>query len=182
MSSENEKKAIFKICIYAIFMAIAYIATVYIAFPIPFGYVNLGGSIILFAGFYLGGKAGFMVGGLGSALADLSLGYAVWAPFSFVVKGCGGLLAGLGKKEEKALGVKNIVKAVLAMAVVVIGYIISGMIIQIISGASFKVSVFAGLATGPALGMEALVNLLVYIMLVKAAETMKFRRILGNRK
>ncbi len=58
------------------------------------GYLNLGGDMVVFlAALTLGKKGGFIVGGFGSAMADLLTGYTHYVPITFVVKGLEGLIA-----------------------------------------------------------------------------------------
>lgn len=58
------------------------------------GYVHLGDIAIYFTAFAFGPWAGLIAGGLGTGLADVVSGYAVFAPLSLVVHGVQGLLAG----------------------------------------------------------------------------------------
>lgn len=78
----------------AIFTALVAIATLF-HLPVPGtqGFVNLGDGIILAVALTFGGLPALIAGGVGSALADIILGYAVWAPFTLVIKGIQGLLA-----------------------------------------------------------------------------------------
>jgi uncharacterized membrane protein len=70
--------------------------TIVIAIPIPFtnGYVHPGDSMIFMAVLILGRRRGALAAGLGSALADVILGYFIWAPFTLVIKGGMAFLAG----------------------------------------------------------------------------------------
>jgi uncharacterized membrane protein len=70
--------------------------TIVIAIPIPFtnGYVHPGDSMIFMAALILGRRRGAFAAGLGSALADVILGYFIWAPFTFVIKGVMAFLTG----------------------------------------------------------------------------------------
>lgn len=68
------------------------------------GYLNLGDMVVFIAAMVLGKKGGFIVGGIGSSLADILLGYTHYAPITFVVKGLEGFIAGL--LLETALGKK----------------------------------------------------------------------------
>lgn len=81
---------------FAVLTALTVIMTMVIRIPavVTNGYVNLGDMVVLFSAMLLGKKAGFFVGGFGSALADLLLGYAYYAPITFVVKGLEGFLCG----------------------------------------------------------------------------------------
>ena len=71
-----------------------------LSIPLPsgYGYVNLGD-----AGVFL--CACLLPGGLGAALADLILGWAVYAPATLLIKGLTALLAGLalGRAKRGAL-------------------------------------------------------------------------------
>ena len=80
--------------LYSLFIALVTTVT-YFGFPMPFGYINLGDAIIFSIALVFGPVAGFISGAVGSALADIILGYAIWAPFTFVIKGLEGYLVGL---------------------------------------------------------------------------------------
>lgn len=71
--------------------------TTLVSLPIPgnVGYVNLGDAGVLLAGMLLGGGWGALCAGAASALSDLMLGYAVYAPATFLIKGAVALVAGL---------------------------------------------------------------------------------------
>ena len=71
--------------------------TTLISIPIPggLGYVNLGDAGVLLAGMLLGGGWGALCAGAASALSDVLLGYSVYAPATFLIKGAVALLAGI---------------------------------------------------------------------------------------
>ena len=60
-----------------ILMALTTVMTMIVQIPVigAHGYVNMGDTVVLFTALYLGKKEGAIVGGLGSALADLISGY-----------------------------------------------------------------------------------------------------------
>ncbi|WP_035054043.1 ECF transporter S component [Carnobacterium pleistocenium] len=89
-----EKISTKKIVTIALFMAMTIVMTIVIRIPTFRGYINLGDMVLLFAALFLGKKAGFLIGGLGSALADIIVGYAFYAPITFVVKGLQGYICG----------------------------------------------------------------------------------------
>lgn len=66
----------------ALFAALTYVATNIIHVPIPAtdGFINLGDCVVLLGAFLLGPVYGAAAGGIGSALADILSGYAVFAP------------------------------------------------------------------------------------------------------
>ena len=85
-----------KLVIAALLTALVTLATMSFQVPIPAtkGYINLGDTVIFIAALLLGSKYGAVAGGVGSALADLLSPYAVWAPFTFVIKGFEGFIVG----------------------------------------------------------------------------------------
>ncbi len=94
--STNKKTNLLKLCFAAMFAALVCVGTVLIVIPTPFGgYVNFGDCFILVAAWTLGPYYGFAAGGIGSMLADLFTGYAMYAPATFIIKGLIGLVAGL---------------------------------------------------------------------------------------
>lgn len=75
--------------------ALVCVATMVIKIPSPLqGYLNLGDGVVLLAGWLLSPSYAFLAAGLGSALADLLSGYAVYAVATFLIKGCMALLCG----------------------------------------------------------------------------------------
>ena len=70
----------------AVLTALVTVATALLSIPLPTGYVHLGDGLVLLAGWMLGPVWGAAAAGLGSALADLFLGYALYAPGTFFVK------------------------------------------------------------------------------------------------
>lgn len=78
----------------ALLAALVCAATMVITIPSPLGgFLNLGDGFVLLSGWLLGPLYGFAAGGIGSALADLFLGYPVYIPGTFVIKGLSALLA-----------------------------------------------------------------------------------------
>ena len=70
----------------AAFAALCFVGTVGIAIPLPFGYANAGDIAVLLSGFCLGPWLGGIAAALGSALADLVLGYTIYAPATALIK------------------------------------------------------------------------------------------------
>ena len=73
----------------AVLIALATLFTMYTKIPVPGirGYFNVGDVVIMTSALLLGRKYGAYIGAIGPALADLFLGYAVFVPITFVVKG-----------------------------------------------------------------------------------------------
>lgn len=75
----------FKIIMGGLFAALVFIGTL-ISVPMPsYGYINIGDCFVLLSGIALG-PVGFIASGVGAALADLALGYAIYAPATFFIK------------------------------------------------------------------------------------------------
>ena len=83
-----------------VFTALTTVATLLLVIPFPAtsGYFNLGDSLVMISGLLLGPLGGFVAGGVGSALADM-VGYPHFAPITFIVKGCEGLVVGLFSQQ-----------------------------------------------------------------------------------
>ena len=69
----------------------------FIRIPIPGtqGYVHLGDAMIFLSVLILGWKYGALAAAFGSMLADIIGGFAMWAPWSFAIKGIMALILGL---------------------------------------------------------------------------------------
>ena len=106
----------------ALFAALTYVATNIIRVPIPAtdGYINLGDCVVLLGAFLLGPVYGAAAGGIGSALADILSGYAVFAPGTFVINAviAAAILNALGSKTKAA----PIVASIAGEAWMVLGY------------------------------------------------------------
>lgn len=86
-----------KIILTGLMMAMITVATMVIAIPVPFtnGYIHLGDSMIFLSVLILGWRYGAVAAGVGSALADLFLGYVHWVPWTLCIKGIMALLMGI---------------------------------------------------------------------------------------
>lgn len=84
-----------KLIITALMIAIITVSTMFIKIPTLNGYIHLGDSMVFFSVFLLGKKYGAIASGLGSALGDILAGYAIWAPWTFVIKGLMALIFGV---------------------------------------------------------------------------------------
>ena len=76
-----------KLIMTALMISIVTVSTMFIKIPTINGYIHLGDSMVFFSVFLLGKKHGAAASGIGSALGDILGGYAVWAPWTLVIKG-----------------------------------------------------------------------------------------------
>lgn len=70
----------------SLFAALIFAATQFIRLPLPFGYFNLGDCFVILSAVILGGPYAVMSAAVGSVLADLLSGYAVYVPATLVIK------------------------------------------------------------------------------------------------
>ena len=77
-----------------------------LSIPLPsgYGYVNLGDAGVFLCACLLPGGLGALATGVGAALADLILGWAMYAPVTLLIKGLTALLAGLALRRAKKAG------------------------------------------------------------------------------
>jgi len=96
--------------------------TALVSIPMPggLGYINLGDAGVLLAGMLLGGGWGALCAGAASALADVLLGWGLYAPATFLIKGAVAFTAGLlfAKTDRKI----RYASLYLAALVVPLGY------------------------------------------------------------
>lgn len=119
-----------KIVVSAMLAALCCAATMIIKLPSPLGgYINLGDSIVLLCAMLLPPVYGCLAAGIGSALADILSGYAVYAPATFVIK-CAMAIAAYfviklikSKAEKRDLAAK-IIGGIAAELVMIAGYYI----------------------------------------------------------
>ncbi|MHC9541548.1 MAG: ECF transporter S component [Vulcanimicrobiota bacterium] len=106
ISSERGRKtsqsmSLREIALCALLISLVAIITLIVRIPTPVtgGYVNLGDVIIIAGSFLLGSVRGFLIGGFGSAVADIIGGHVWFAPGTLLIKGLEGYLAGFVGKD-----------------------------------------------------------------------------------
>lgn len=84
VKQNNVRKLVFS----ALLAALTCICTMVIQIPVPAtgGYINLGDSVVLLCAWYIGGVYGVAAAGIGSMMADIFSGYAIYAPATFIIK------------------------------------------------------------------------------------------------
>ena len=115
-----------EIAISAVMAALVCATTLLIQIPIPAtqGFFNVGDAMVMVAALTFGPIVGFFAGGIGSSLADLIGGWYVWVPFTLVIKGLEGFLAGsIMVLDDEDKGVKmKIVAWIISGSEMVLGY------------------------------------------------------------
>lgn len=115
-----------KIVFASMLAALCCVATMLIRVPSPFkGYLNMGDSVVLLAGWILSPAYGVLSAGIGSFLADLFSGYGMYAPATFIIKGLMAYAAYIGykhiSKHTKELP-SRIISSIIAECIMVGGY------------------------------------------------------------
>ncbi len=118
-------KSIHKIALCALFTALVFVATYFIAIPMTaVGYVNLGDAFVSISSWVLG-PIGAICAGVGSALADLMLGYAIYAPATLAIKASMSIACYFIFKAFKKFSshpISFIVSALVAELIMISGY------------------------------------------------------------
>jgi len=126
-SSERVKSLV----ITAVCVALTYVFTACVNISLPLakgGLIHLGNIPLFLAAILFGKKTGAIAGGIGMGLFDLLSGWAVWAPFTLVDTALMGYV--IGAITEKKRGTRwNVIAAVIACVIKVVGYYIAEVII-----------------------------------------------------
>lgn len=150
----------------AMLASLTCVATMIIKIPTPLhGYANLGDCIVLLSAFLMPVSYGFCAAAIGSALADVLSGYAMYAPATFIIKGLM-VIAVYFIYKQFAKNDKN----------KLLGKIISGFVAEVIMVAGYFV--FEGFLYGfeaslvniPANAMQGIVGLIMGFLLIKVFE------------
>lgn len=149
MKNGQKKLTVQKMCVAAVFMALTCMATAFIQIPIPLGYAHLGDCIILIATYLCGPMVGVFAGGIGSAMADVITGFAIWAIPTFIIKTIMPIVAYYLFKHRKIT-----IGAIASLLFMVVGYVVAGCFLY--------GSVATGLTQTPGLLLKSVVNFAVF--------------------
>lgn len=157
----NDKK-IRRLIYAALLAALTCVATMVIQIPAPVsGYVNLGDCVVLLCAFMMGPWWGAAAAGIGSMLADLLSGFAIYAPGTLVIKALMAIVAAL---LYRALPMKSgllraVIGGIAAELVMIVGYLLYGAVLM----DSFA----ASLAGVPGNGVQGVVGLVLGVLLAE---------------
>lgn len=113
---------ILKIVLSGLFAAIIFVLTAFFPIPLGHGYANAGDVFVVLSGIMMGPWAGLAAAGAGSALADLYLGYSVYAPATFIIKGLMAVAAHFLFKTSKLRRIKTVISYIACELFMVSGY------------------------------------------------------------
>ncbi len=151
--NSKTKKLVFA----SLFASLTCVATMIIKIPSPIGgYMNLGDSIVLLSGWLLG-PYGIAAAAVGSCLADIFSGFAIYAPVTFVIKG---LMAFIAHKMKK----KIFIGALIAELIMAVGYYVFD---------GFMYEFYASLANIPMNLIQGALGIIVGVILLKIFQKSK---------
>ena len=130
--------------IIGIFAALICVLTMIISIPVPAtqGFINIGDAGVMISGLLFGPIVGGLSGGIGSALADIFLGYTIYAPGTLIIKGLEGFVVGLianPKRYYKKLNYRDILAVVVGGAIMAFGYFFYEIILFGIQAAIYEI-------------------------------------------
>lgn len=153
-----------KITYSGVFAALVLIAT-QLKIPVGNGYVHLGDGLVLATGYVLG-PMGFFAAAIGSALADLLAGYAIYIPATFFIKGAMALVTGLLLYKSKPSVLRSGIVFALAQCIMVAGYFVYEIFLYGLEAAA--------LAIPPNLG-QAAAGVLIALLLTPLLKRLKIQ-------
>ena len=152
----------------ALILGLILLSTAVFKIPVPLtqGYVHLGDTMIFLGVLVLGRKNGCIAAALGSAMADVLAGYAMYAPWTFVIKGLmafvmGTFIEAMEKKERLTVKIAGIPAAEL------IGMMLGG--IMMVAGYCIADGFFAGNMAAGILGVPANIGQFVVGMVLASS-------------
>ena len=128
MNRMQTDSKVYHIVMTAMMMCIIMVSVLLFRIPIPFtqGYVNLSDAMIFMAVIILGVRYGAIAAGMGSLLGDLLSGFAMWAPWSLVIKAGMAVLFGLIVQAAASKPGRKESSLRVYVSVEILGMIVSG--------------------------------------------------------
>jgi uncharacterized membrane protein len=133
------------ITVTAVFTALVFLSSYLFQIPIPAtqGYFNLGDIMIFISALTFGPTVGGFAGGIGSALSDAIGGFGPFAPFTLIIKGLEGYVAGVISRRSLQRRTLMIAWA-LGSVVMVLGYfLVESFLIALVFGSSSTTGIVA---------------------------------------
>ncbi len=160
----------------AMFASLILLATAFFPFPSSGGYLHIGDAFIYLAACFLPFPYAPVAAGIGGAAADFLCGYAVYIPFTFVIKA---VMASFFKsKGERCLKGKNVLALLFAALVNVLGY--AGAEALLYGENSFAASLAMAIKTLPGNIMQSAAATLLFIIVAGALDRIGVKKKLGG--
>lgn len=111
-----------ELTVYGLGMAVVFCGTYFFLFPNQLGgFMNLGDGFILLFATIASPLGGFLIGGVGSCIADVAAGYGQYMLFTLVIKGLEGAFVSYFVKKRQSRGYQMIIYA-LGLLIMISGY------------------------------------------------------------
>lgn len=166
-------KKIIKMVYSAMFAAVIFVLTRFVQVPVASGYVHFGDVFIYIAASTLGGPWALLSAAVGATLADLTSGWAVYAPATLIIKVLIALpFIFVNKKSEKILTPASALLTIPSGVITVLGYFIADCIID----KAYAVVDIPGNA------VQAVGSALIFIVAAGAFDAVKIKRKLFLKK
>jgi uncharacterized membrane protein len=130
----NGRQIALDLTLNGLLIALVFVFTMFIQIRLPIsvngGLIHLGNIPLVVAAIVFGRKKGAAAGAFGMALFDLLSGWALWAPFTFVVRGLMGyIIGGISGIKKGQSWLLNLLAILAGGAVMIIGYYFTEVII-----------------------------------------------------
>ena len=170
MNKNLKSEGIQDLTILGLLIALVAVSTMVIKIPTiaTQGYIHLGDSMIFLAAIMFGKKKGAIAGGIGSAMADLFLGYTHWILPTFIIKALMGYGIGIiaDRESNNLINLRNSISLVFGAGWMVLGYFVAGGIMK----GSFLVAA----SSVPANLIQGFVGALLFIPIGVALKRTKY--------
>ena len=148
-----------------------------ISIPIPAtqGFINIGDAGVMITGLLFGPIIGGIAGGVGSSLADVFLGYTIYAPATLIIKGLEGFIVGIianPKKQNSRINHKDIISVITGGLIMTYGYFLYEIFLFGVPGAVYEL-LLNGIIQ---FGLGALIAIL-FIMSIRKTLTLNFPQV-----
>ncbi len=134
MYKSLQKNKVLDICVSGLLIALVLICTMFINVRLPIsingGLIHMGNVPLIIASIIFGKRKGAIAGAFGMGLFDILSGWAMWAPFTFVIRGVMGYTIGyIAEKHEGNNFFLNLVAVIIGGIWMIFGYYVSEVIL-----------------------------------------------------
>jgi uncharacterized membrane protein len=122
---KKQELVLIQLIMSGVMAALVAIGTFMVQIPNPptRGYINFGDIMIFVSALTFGPIVGGLAGSFGSSIADIISGYGYFAPYTFIVKGAEGVLAGLISNKKSVP--RDVLAVIVAGAEMITGYFLA---------------------------------------------------------
>lgn len=158
---------VLKMVMAALFTAMIFALTRFVSVPVASGYVHFGDALIYIVAATLGGPWALLAAAAGGVIADLTGGWAVYAPATLIIKVLIALpFVLVNKKSEKILTPLTALLTIPSGIITVLGYFVADMIID----KTYAVVDIPGNA------IQAVGSAVLFIVIAAAFDAVKIKR------